>query len=292
MATKTIKDLTPAQIKKIITTYKDYVKTNPSEYVVKFFQTKDLTISIYKTNKVLLQGSDEAIANFMKIEKPTKASKSSSKNMIGMDEVGTGDYFGPIITCSCYLDAKNIEKVKALGVDDSKKLTDENIMVIAAKLRKLVTYKACLCMPKTYNEIIDCYHNTNIVKAMAHNDALTKLIAELKTKDYTIVLDQFASRENYESYLSKVKAKAIKIDIITPKAEGKYLAVACASIFAREAFLNQMHELSKKAGIILPFGSTRTKEIVEAGKKINAKFKLSEFAKLNFEPITKAILNK
>jgi len=292
MATKTIKDLTPSQIKKIIIAYKDYTKPNPSQYVVKFFQTKELTISIYKTNKVLLQGSDEAIENFMKVEKPAKVSKAKSNDMIGMDEVGTGDYFGPIVTCSCYLSADNISKVKALGVDDSKKLTDTNIISMATKLKKIVSYKVCVCQPKIYNKIIDQFHNTNIVKAIAHNDALTKLVKELKTNDYTIVLDQFASRENYESYLAKAKVKPIKIDIIVPKAESKYLAVACASVLAREAFLFQMSELSKKAGIMLPLGSTRTNDIVKTGKIIVKKHDLSEYAKLNFEPLTKAIISK
>lgn len=41
---------------------------------------------------------------------------------IGSDEVGTGDYFGPIVVTASFVDKKMMSKLYELGVRDSKKL--------------------------------------------------------------------------------------------------------------------------------------------------------------------------
>ena len=55
---------------------------------------------------------------------PTNISQLS---MIGSDEVGTGDYFGPITVCAAYVRQDQIHLLKELGVQDSKNLNDEKI---------------------------------------------------------------------------------------------------------------------------------------------------------------------
>lgn len=43
-------------------------------------------------------------------------------SIVGSDEVGTGDFFGPMTVVAVYVDAKQIPLLKELGVKDSKKL--------------------------------------------------------------------------------------------------------------------------------------------------------------------------
>ncbi len=288
MANQTCK-ITKEDIKKINALYKAFkVKDLKNDNLLALYKTKKLTISIFKNGTLLLQGDEKAIYAFSH-KSTSKTTNKIVDGTIGMDEVGTGDYFGPIVTCSCYVADSVVNKVKALRVTDSKKLTDTSIRVMAAKLKKIVKSETCVCQPSIYNKIINQFDNTNIVKAICHNDALSKLTNKLKGVNHKIYLDQFVSRENYYKYLKQAKVKPIYIDTIETKAESKYLAVAAASIIARDAFLNCMDKLSAKAGISLPKGSVEKAKIIAAGKKIIKKYKLEDFAKLNFKPITNEI---
>ena len=287
--------ITKTEAKKIDSIYKAFKQKNlKNESLASFYKTKDLAISIFKNGTLLLQGEEAAILNFGKAAtKPKKDMKKLSSSLdgtIGMDEVGTGDYFGPVVTCACYLPNVCIDKVKALRVNDSKKILDSSIRSMAKKLKAFVKCEVCICMPKTYNAIIKQFDNSNIVKAICHNDALTKLTTKVKT-NYKVILDQFVSRGNYYKYLAKAKVKPVYIDIIEMKAESKYLAVACASVIARDAFLTKMEEMSKNIKCELPRGAVKKAQIVKVGKLITKKAKLADYAKLHFDDITNSINN-
>jgi len=289
--------ITKAEAKKIDSIYKSFKQKDlKNENLEAFYKTKDLAISVFKNGTLLLQGEESAILNFGKKTLPikkehAKIDPSKLDGTIGMDEVGTGDYFGPVVTCACYVPSIYIEAVKALGANDSKKILDSSIRTMAKALKKYVVCETCVCMPKTYNSIINQFDNSNIVKAMCHNDALTKLTNKLEKKQYKTILDQFVSRANYYSYLAKAKVKAINIDVIEMRAESKYLAVACASVIARDAFLTKMEEMSKAIGTTLPRGAVEKDKIVKVGKLITKKAKLADYAKLHFEDITNKISN-
>lgn len=284
------------EFKRIDSIYKSFKQKDlKNQNLLAFYKTKDLAISIFKNGTLLLQGEEAAILNFGKktVSKPSK--KVLSKDIdgtVGMDEVGTGDYFGPVVTCACYVPNVCIDKVKELKVNDSKKLDDSFIRKIAKQLKKIVISETCVCQPVVYNKIIDKFDNSNIVKAICHNDSLTKLTNKLKSQHYQVILDQFVARNNYYKYLEQAELKPVYIDIIEMRAESKYLAVACASVIARDAFLTYMDKLSAKAGVKLPRGSVEKDKIISAGKQIIKKGKLADYAKLHFDSITGEILNK
>ena len=58
----------------------------------------------------------------------------SQLSIIGSDEVGTGDYFGPITVCATYVNSDQIGLLKELGVQDSKNLNDDKISAIAKQI--------------------------------------------------------------------------------------------------------------------------------------------------------------
>ncbi|MCQ2748246.1 MAG: ribonuclease HIII [Mycoplasmoidaceae bacterium] len=287
--------ISKADFIKLDKAYKNYKQTNlKNENLLAFYKTKDLAISVFKNGTLLLQGEQSAIQNFGKkpVVYKAKPSKQNLDGTVGMDEVGTGDYFGPVVTCSCYVANDAVDAVKALGVNDSKKIDDKQIRVMAKRLKKMVVAETCVCQPSTYNRIIDKFDNSNIVKTICHNDALTKLGSKLKNKQYKVVLDQFVARKHYYEYLAKAKIKGAYIDVIETKAESKYLAVACASVIARDTFLTYMDKLSVKAGVKLPRGSVEKDKIVAAGKKVIKVGKLADYAKLHFDSITGEIIKK
>ncbi len=288
--------VTKAQFKKIDTMYKSFKQKDlKNENLLAFYKTKDLAISVFKNGTLLLQGDDSAILNFGKQTTSSSTKKVLSKNIdgtIGMDEVGTGDYFGPVVTCACYVPNVSLDKVKALKVNDSKKIDDRHIRVMAKQLKKIVLSETCICQPVVYNRIINQFDNSNMVKAICHNDSLTKITIKIKNQHYKVILDQFVARNNYYNYLKQAKIKPAYIDVIEMKAESKYISVACASVIARDAFLTQMDKLSAKAGVKLPRGAVEKDKIISAGKQIIKKAKLAEFAKLHFDSITGEILKK
>ena len=128
---------------KIINFYASIQKENKGQYILFFGQNKDLTITVYSSKKedsfkVFFIG-ELALSEAHRWDKdakptepkenkaPTKACWEVLDNQIGSDEVGTGDFFGPICVCAAYIKAKDIKRLRELGIDDSKRLSDERI---------------------------------------------------------------------------------------------------------------------------------------------------------------------
>ena len=201
---------------------------------------------------------------------------------IGSDEVGTGDYFGPIVVTSAYVSKENISVLEELGVKDSKKLTDEKIMEIVHKIIKLIPYNSIILSNKEYNQKYSEDINMNKIKAILHN----RVLGNLKDKSYAvdyIIVDQFAKEYVYYSYLRNSSNVVRGITFLT-KGEDKSLAVACASLISRYIFLKEFDKLGESLGVFLPKGASDT--VDEMGVKIAKKYgfdKLSEVAKLNFK---------
>ena len=139
---------------KMIKYYEDKKRDKAIPYVI--FQAKDAdtVITMYESGKVMFQGiSADIDANMWRdIDGQSKVNKEEVKrndkkyyysSAIGSDEVGTGDYFGPIVVTSCYVSKDDIEFVESLGMKDSKKLDDEKILKIAPELIKK-KYRICL----------------------------------------------------------------------------------------------------------------------------------------------------
>ena len=201
-------------------------------------------------------------------------------NTIGSDEVGTGDYFGPIVVTASYVEKENIPFLEELGVKDSKKLTDEKILEIVPKIIKKIPYECIILSNKEYNENYTSDMNMNKVKAILHNKVLNKL-KEKYQADY-IVVDQFAQPYVYYNYL-KGTNYVRNITFMT-KAEDKCLSVACASLISRYVFLKQFDKLGESIDTFLIKGASD--KVDDLGVKIVNKYgfdKLKEVAKLNFK---------
>ena len=224
-------------------------------------------------------------------EKSKKKSDTSKKNYnkyntIGSDEVGTGDYFGPIVVCATYVSTDKQALLQDLKVMDSKKITDDKIKKIAPIIMKEIPYQAYILTNKEYNTLNHDEVNMNKIKAILHNKVLTSL----KNKNYPydlIVVDQFTTPKSYYNYLINVPNKVTDITF-TPKAEDQCLSVACASIISRYIFLQEMYKMSKELNQEVPKGAGPSvieftqKLVKEQGIDI-----LNNYVKLNFQTTNK-----
>jgi ribonuclease HIII len=176
---------------------------------------------------------------------------------IGTDESGKGDYFGPMVIAGLCLDEPAKVKLEAMGIRDSKLLSDKRCRELAAEIRIVCNGKfiEVEIPPERYNKLYDQFRkegkNLNHLLAWGHARAIESLL-EKNPCSYAVA-DQFG---NERFILSKLMEKGKKLQLIqTPKAE-RYTAVAAASILARDRFLSRMEKLSREYGTLLPKGAS------------------------------------
>ena len=279
---------------KMIEYYKDKKRDKVIPYVVFQAEDEDTVITMYESGKVMFQGTSADVDAAMwgvalenteeKKEEKKKVNKMYYEaNAVGSDEVGTGDYFGPIVVTACFVDKKDLEKLEKLGVGDSKKIEDEKILKIAPEIAKIVKYKSVILKNPEYNEKYNKDINMNKIKAILHNKVLYQLVNEEKpTYDY-IIVDEFARENRYYEYLNGQINIQRGITFLT-KAEDISPAVGCASIISRYIFLKEFDKLSDSIHIPLPKGAG--KDVDTIGEEIVLKYgkdKLNEIAKVNFK---------
>lgn len=279
---------------KMIEYYKDKVRDKKIPYAIFQAQEEDTVITLYESGKAMFQGTSADVDAAMwgtvldntkekQEEQKKKDQKYHNCSSVGSDEVGTGDYFGPIVVTAAYVKKEDVEKLEKLGVGDSKKITDDKIKKITPELIKIVKYRSMILTNKEYNEKYTKDINMNKIKAILHNKVLYQLMTEEKPNVDYIVVDEFARENRYYEYLNGIPNIQRNITFMT-KAEDKNLAVASASIISRYIFLKEFDKLSDSIHIPLPKGAGR--DVDEIGEEIVEKYgkeKLQEIAKVNFK---------
>lgn len=280
--------------------YKDMKRDKTPPYAVFQADTGDTIVTLYESGKAMFQGvsadieagmwesirKDKDNIDYFMDTKDTKIKKEDQVDIpsdiasVGSDEVGTGDYYGPIVVTASFVSKDNIPFLTELGVRDSKKLSDEQILKIVPKIIKKIPYKTIMLSNKEYNDNYGKDMNMNKIKAVLHNKVLTEIV---KDNDYDyIVVDQFEPEKSYYNHLSDVPNPLKGITFIT-KAEDKCLSVAVSSLISRYIFIKEMDKLGDKYGIFLPKGANYYVE--DVGIKLVNKYGekiLHDIAKLNF----------
>ena len=276
---------------KMIEYYKDKKRDKVIPYVVFQAEDEDTVITMYESGKVMFQGTSADVDASMwgvaleqskeKTESP-KENKYYHTSSVGSDEVGTGDYFGPIVVTASFVSRDDIEFLEKLGVADSKKLTDDKIKKIAPEIAKKIKYRSIILSNKEYNEKYDKNVNMNKIKSIMHNKALYQLIQEEKPKYDYIIIDEFAKEARYYEYLNGIPNIQRGITFMT-KAEDKNLAVAASSVISRYIFLKEFDKLCDS--VSLPLVKGAGKDVDTIGEELVEKYgedKLKDVAKLNF----------
>lgn len=280
--------------------YKDMYRDKTPPYAVFQADTGDTIVTLYESGKAMFQGvsadiemglwttiekDKENIDYFMDVDKKENKKKEEITipldiSSVGSDEVGTGDYYGPIVVTASYVSKENIPFLTELGVKDSKKLSDEQILKIVPKIIKKIPYKTIMLSNKEYNEKYGKDMNMNKIKAVMHNKVLSEMVKD-NSYDY-VVVDQFEPEKSYYNHLKESTNVVKNITFIT-KAEDKCLSVATSSLISRYIFIKEIDKLGDKYGMFLPKGANYYVE--DVGIKLAQKYGidvLKEVAKLNF----------
>ena len=252
--------------------YRESKVTRHAPGVVFAAKTADTAVTVYRSGKVLFQGSgaDKEAARWSNkgtVQTAAKAKPAvatgdtlpenfAALSVLGSDETGTGDFFGPITVAACFVHSDQIDLVKELGVKDSKQLTDFYMRQIAEDLKQVVAYSVKTLDNATYNKIQREGWSQGKMKAVLHNEALQDVLDEIAPAvPEHILIDQFAQRKTYFNYLKDEMGIVRDRVLFSTKAENLHVSVATASILARVAFLEAMDRLSQEAGVTLPKGA-------------------------------------
>ncbi|WP_100402148.1 ribonuclease HIII [Bacillus sp. FJAT-42315] len=265
-------------------------------------KTSNCSITGYRSGKVLFQGKGagtEAARWSGETAAPTKKKKTvastlpanfHSLSVIGSDEVGTGDYFGPMTVVAAFVKQEQIATLQAIGVQDSKNLTDAQIINLAKQIVKMIPYSLLILHNEKYNELQMQGMSQGKIKALLHNQALIKLHEKiLPDRPEAVLIDQFAEKTTYYRYLKEQKRIFQENVYFSTKGESVHLAVAAASIIARYAFVKEMDKLSKEAGFTIPKGAGSQVDVA-AARLIHEKGEdaLLHFTKRHFANTEKA----
>lgn len=283
--------LTPAQLKNLEHKYSKFTKRTDIQYTLFQIKGDDFTITAYKSGKVVFQGEEAsfhaeqfgAVSN--DIPKTKAKSLTNEVSVIGdfsagSDEVGTGDYFGPVVVCAAIIKPENLNKLPLELLTDSKMIKDDTIRKLAPLLKDILEYSLLILDNRKYNKVHQIY-NMNGIKAMLHNKAYLNLQAKFSMPALAVI-DQFMPENSYYKALSNEKEVYRALHFET-KAESKYLAVACASIIARNAFLDYLDQLSLKYDFEFPKGAGS--KVDQIGAEFVLRFgqeALNDVAKIHF----------
>ena len=266
---------------------------SPKPYTLFFAQKNKLSVAVYeKGPKVLVQG--KGVEEFVQFELEPKilgAAKLGYEEVhspemfephFGVDESGKGDFFGPLVIAGVYVDRGIGRKLMDAGVQDSKRITsDARIRALADAIRKTAMglFEVVLIGPAKYHELYEKFGNLNKLLAWGHARVIENLVVK-KPDCPRSLSDQFADARLIEQSLLR---HGQKIDIQQrPRAESD-IAVAAASILAREGFINWLDREGKKLGMRLDRGvSPAVKTTAEKVVKEKGPEGLRQVAKVHF----------
>jgi len=221
-----------------------------------------VVVTLYSSGKLVVQGGGVTgfLARYTNLEgapsasarKKPRTGRSTDAEIVleppvtGSDEAGKGDYFGPLVVAAVRADADALARLAALKVADSKTLTDARALKLGAALREGFEHAIRRVDPAEYNEVYPTYSGLNPYLADLHAEVL----GELAGRGENVVVDQFERRGLVRAAVHEFGVELTEV----PRAE-RHVAVAAASILARQEFLLGMAELSAEIGVDLHKGA-------------------------------------
>ncbi|MCF0126427.1 MAG: ribonuclease HIII [Clostridia bacterium] len=269
--------------------YSEYLVINNGEYVAFQANVNSVVVTGWlskkEMQKVTFVGFN-ALEEAKIWDKDAKLLESKSKpkeqwlftgDQIGSDEVGVGDFVAPMIVVAALVKESDIPTLIKLGIRDSKKITDKDILEIGPKAVKAFKFSKLTIPNWKYNEMYEKGENLNSLKAKMHNRALLNMHREYP-EIANIFVDQFVEEKTYYKYLNDANEEQVKGILFKTKGESYFPCVALASVIARYAFLMEMKSLEEKYQMKFPLGASQ--KVTEFAQKFVDKFGIDEFNKI------------
>lgn len=256
--------------------------TNP--YVLWRMNGKGITVMYYSKGSLVAQGEGDFSIFTDKGNHENEKSDSYTSH-IGSDEVGKGDYFGPLVVCSAFVEEKDLDLIKENGITDSKKLSDSKMLKIFEMLKDVIKYQAVIAYPEEYNQHTKEYKNVSYFLASLHRRAVEGLLGKINISNPELIIDQFSlNKGRLEN-----EFKGLNVNLTQFHKGESDIAVATASVFARAIFVQEFENMSEKYGMIFPKGATN---VINFGKDFVKKYgqeELKNVAKISFRTTSQVL---
>jgi ribonuclease HIII len=267
------------------------------------FESDEANIVFYESGKLVVQGKGaQEFIEFLLEPEILKQAKLGYETVlnpelllprIGVDESGKGDFFGPLSIAGVYINENVIKAWQGAGIRDSKNISsDKKIAELAEKIRKTpgCVVNTVVIGNEAYNRLYTRMKSVNTILAWGHARVIENLMEQrhqMNPAPVKAISDQFASSKN-------VVAKALmtlgrEIELVQRHKAEEDLAVAAASILARDGFVNGLTKLEKQFNLELPKGASSA--VDEAAKKFVTEHgadNLSKIAKVHFRTAFRA----
>jgi ribonuclease HIII len=245
-------------------------------YQIFLARKSGVVVNLYASGKVVVTGTDQLVVQSLQEKLDALGAKEVAKEVkvlpalevtgtrIGTDEVGKGDYYGPLVVAGTLVTSETEKQLVNIGVRDSKTLSDTTISNMAIKIRRILGIHGCeeiSISPLKYNLLHQKLHNVNRILGWAHARCIENLLSNGQSCEVAVA-DQFGDERYIHDSLMR-KGRKIKL-IQVPKAE-RDVAVAAASVLARDVFLHKLDEMRESYELDFPKGATH---VVEFGKKL------------------------
>lgn len=213
-----------------------------------------------------------------------------SGNIIGVDESGKGDFFGPLVVAGLLAAETELPALLESGVRDSKRISDGRILALDQQLRAAFVHHVVVMMPLEYNRRYDQVRNLNIMLAECHARAIASIVQQAVARGVKIdlaVSDKFGKTERLESALTGISCQIPTVQMVRGEAVPQ---VAAASILARAEFVRCIQRLSAEVEMKLPKGASA--QVDEVGRRLVAAQganRLQQVAKKHFKNFGRAM---
>jgi ribonuclease HIII len=249
-------------------------------------------VVFYESGKLVVQGKgtqdfvefvlEPKILREVKLGYETILNPELLAPRIGVDESGKGDFFGPLCIAGVYINETMIPSWKAAGIRDSKNIgSDRRIAELAQLIRGTpgCLYAVVPIGNEAYNRLYAQMKSVNTLLAWGHARVIENLMAvahRMNPPPVRAISDQFAHDKGVIAKALMTLGRGIEL-VQRHKAE-EDLAVAAASILARNEFVTRLRDLSKKYGMEFPKGASAA--VDAAAKEFVARHGAADLAKV------------
>ena len=267
------------------------------------FESDKTNIVFYESGKLVVQGKGTAeFVEFVlepEILKQAKVGYETILNpelllpRIGVDESGKGDFFGPLCIAGVYVNETVLGAWREAGIRDSKNISSDKKIADLAKLIRetpgCVT-DSVVVGNEAYNRLYEKMKSVNTLLAWGHARVIENLMGlryRMIPPPVKAISDQFAASKSVIEKALMKQGKEIQL-VQRHKAE-EDVAVAAASILARDEFVKGVARLEQQFSMKFPKGASAA--VDAAAKKFVAERgagELQKVSKLHFRTALRA----
>lgn len=268
--------------------WEDEYINNPYAYF-RMKNPQGSNVIYYTSGKLVFQGKED-FTDIISMIKEERQDNEEIVAHLGVDEVGKGDYFGPLVVVACFLNNELLEKISNIEIGDSKNFSDSKILKMYSIIKNYPYYYSSIISPEEYSILYNESKNASILLARQHSKVIEMGLEDLKSKNIEcsrVVIDQFSNKKS--RILNELGEYGKKIELIQFHKGESDIAVACASILARGIFLEEMEKMKKRYKFNFPKGASN---VIDKGQEFIKKYGVNELnnvAKISFKTTAKVL---